>query len=395
MLAGVRARPFVVVGLALGASLALASAPSPLYAVWAATYGFGAGTLTAVFAVYAVGLLAALLTTGTLSDALGRRPVVLLALLAQAAATALFLLAGSLPVLVAGRLVQGVATGVITAAVSAWLLDTEPRRGDGALASAAVPTGGLAAGALVAGALVEHAPAPQRLVWGVMLVVLLVLALAVSRLPEPPGVRGPVDLRPRIAVPTALRGAFLAATPTLVCTWALGGLYLSLGPSLVLDLARSDDRLLGALTVVALAGGGTAATLLLHRLPPVAAARGGSVALVLGVLVSVAAVPLGSTVLFLLGTLIAGSGFGPAFLNALRGLLVLAPADQRGALLSAVYLVSYSAFSAPALVAGLAVSQVGLRPTAVAYGLAVAALAALPLLPPALRLATARRRAAQ
>ena len=35
--------------------------------------------------------------------------------------------------------------------------------------------------------------------------------------------------------------AFAASAPTLIATWALGGLYLSLGPSLALSLLKSDS----------------------------------------------------------------------------------------------------------------------------------------------------------
>src|SRR5690349_4184813 len=65
--------------LALGALLAMmvgASAPSPFYPVLEREIGFSPATLTTIFAVYAVALLLTLLVTGSLSDHLGRRPVI-------------------------------------------------------------------------------------------------------------------------------------------------------------------------------------------------------------------------------------------------------------------------------------------------------------------------------
>ena len=67
-----------------------AGAPSPLYPVYQATWHFSAATLTVVFAVYAVALLAAFLVAGRLSDYLGRKPVIVVALLIEAAAMACF-----------------------------------------------------------------------------------------------------------------------------------------------------------------------------------------------------------------------------------------------------------------------------------------------------------------
>ena len=82
---------------------------------------------------------------------------------------------------------------------------------------------------------------------------------------------------------------------------------------------------------------------------------------------------------FSIGAAIAGLGFGPAFAGVFRALSLRAPADERAALLSAVYVVSYLAFSVPAIIAGAAVTELGLRDTAEIYGLALIAIAAVAL----------------
>src|SRR5258707_14397765 len=74
-----RAASFWLLATVFAFFLFAAGAPSPLYAVYAAHWHFSSITLTAIFGVYALALLAALLTTGRLSDHLGRRLVVLLA----------------------------------------------------------------------------------------------------------------------------------------------------------------------------------------------------------------------------------------------------------------------------------------------------------------------------
>src|ERR1700754_565625 len=70
--------------------LAGSSAPTPLYAVYQAEWGFSPITTTIVFGVYALAVLAALLTVGSLSDHIGRRPVLLAALALQAAVMVVF-----------------------------------------------------------------------------------------------------------------------------------------------------------------------------------------------------------------------------------------------------------------------------------------------------------------
>ena len=126
-IAGSRSRwSFWTVAAVLGLFLAAASAPSPLYATYAARWHFGPATITVIFAVYAVALLAVLLTAGSLSDGLGRRPVILAALLIQSASMLLFVLADGVIWLYAARTLQGAATGLVTAAVAAALIDLQP-----------------------------------------------------------------------------------------------------------------------------------------------------------------------------------------------------------------------------------------------------------------------------
>ncbi|MFI9163136.1 MFS transporter, partial [Kitasatospora aureofaciens] len=149
----------VLVGL-----LAASSAPTPLYALYQAAWHFSAMTLTVVFSAYALALLVALLTAGTLSDHLGRRPVLAGALLAEAAAMAAFATPNGVPALIAARILQGLATGVATSAAGAALLDFEDpeRPGRATVANGIGPVAGMAAGVLAATALVQYAPAPTR-----------------------------------------------------------------------------------------------------------------------------------------------------------------------------------------------------------------------------------------
>jgi hypothetical protein len=77
---------------------------------------------------------------------------------------------------------------------------------------------------------------------------------------------------------------------------------------------------------------------------------------------------------FFLGTALAGVGFGAAFLGAFRTVSGLAEPGERAELFAAVYVLSYLAFSIPAVVAGVFVSSAGLRPTATGYGIVVIAL---------------------
>jgi MFS family permease len=169
-----RLRPnaaFALVVMLVVTFLAASSAPSPLYALYRQTWGFSAFMLTLVFGSYAFALLAALLVFGALSDHLGRRTVILAALVLEIGAVVLFWTADSVGWLLGARVLQGVATGIATSVLSAMLLDLHPARG--ALFNGLAPMVGMAVGALGAAALVQFAPQPLHLVFEVLLAVFL------------------------------------------------------------------------------------------------------------------------------------------------------------------------------------------------------------------------------
>jgi MFS family permease len=378
-----RTPAFWLLVLTLALLLFASSAPSPLYIVYQAKWGFSAITLTAIFAVYALGLLGALVVTGSLSDHLGRRPTLLLALLLEVAGMLLFAEARGVAWLFAARILQGIATGIATSAISAALIDLQPAKSPrlGALLAAAAPMVGLAAGALGSGLLVEYAPDPTRLVYWLLLGGFALAALFASSIPETVERRPTwlASLRPRVAVPASLRSAFMATIPCLTATWALGGLILSLGPSLTAKVLHDSSHVAGALPIFIMTGVSAMTSIVLRDTHARSSARGGLVALILGVVLALLALNDGSTVLFLAATGIAGLGFGPAFAGAFRAVSNRAPADQRAALVSSVYVVSYLAYSLPALAAGIAVTRFGLLETSNVYGAALIALALVAL----------------
>ena len=379
-----RAPAFWLLVATLALLLFASSAPSPLYIVYQDKWGFSEITLTGVFAVYALGLLGALVVAGSVSDHLGRRPTLLLALLVEIVGMLLFAEARSVLWLFAARILQGVATGIAMAAISAALIDlqppTKPRLG--ALLAAAAPMGGLALGALGSGLLVEYAPEPTRLVYWLLAGAFALAALLASAIPETVTRRRSwvASLRPEVAVPPSLRSAFVATIPCLTATWALGGLILSLGPSLTAKVLHDSSHVAGGLPIFIMAGISSVASVWLRDTHARTAARGGLVALILGIALALLALNEGSTALFLLATAIAGLGFGPAFAGAFRALSNRAPVDQRAALVSSIYVASYLAYSLPALAAGIAVTQAGLHETANVYGAVLIVLALVALL---------------
>ncbi|MFI7583425.1 MFS transporter [Kocuria sp. M1N1S27] len=364
--------------------MAASSAPSPLYPVYQDLWGFPPVVLTVIFAAYVVSLLTALLTVGSLSDHLGRRPVLLVALVLEIAAMLVFALAESETTLVVARLLQGVATGTATGALGAYVIELEPehRRGLGTVITGAGPVLGLAGGAVASSLIVAAAPGSIHLIY-VVLLGLLVLQVVGTALGPETVARSPgalASLRPRVHFPPDVRRTAVWVLPAAAACWSLGGLIIALGPSLVRSLTGADSVLLTGLVVAALTGTGGIAILFCGATAPrrvLAVAMG---LLVAGMVATIAALVVGSVGLYFAATVLAGVGFGAGFLGVLRSLLPQAAPRERAGLLSAIYVVSYLSHSIPAVAAGAVAGAVGLVPTAVGYAGMVILLALVVLL---------------
>ena len=374
-----RATAFWVVGATLVTFLAAAGAPTPLYVMYQRALKFSALTLTTIFAVYALALLLTLLTVGALSDHVGRRPVLGVSLAVNAVGMITFMRAHSVGGLLAARILQGLATGAATGTISAYLIDLAPpsRPRLGPLVNTVGPAVGLTVGALLSAFLVRYVASPEATVFLVLAIAFGILVIVYAFMPETMARRpGAISsLRPRAGVPAQVRGAFLAVVPCLFATWASAGLYLALGPSLVAGVLGMRNYLLAGIAVATVTAAGAVTSVAVNNWRPLRAMLGGCVVLACGTGLTVLALWLRSTPVFFAGAAISGIGFGAAFLGAFRSVTLLATPQDRAELFATVYIVSYLAFSVPAVLAGLLAMPLGLRTTATLYGCVVAALA--------------------
>jgi MFS family permease len=320
-----------------------------------------------------------LLTVGSLSDYLGRKPVIFVALILNMVAMLLFINADSTAYLIAARALQGFATGMATAVLSATLLDTDRLRGP--MLNSLAPLLGMASGGLGSGLLVEFAPRPTQLIYFTLLGLMALQAVCMLRLPETvsriPGALK--SLAPTLHVPQQARRALWLAMPLNVAVWSLGGFFSSLAPSLVRAATGSTSHLIGGglVAVVTLSG-----AVMIYSLRARAAdriMRLSAVLLAAGVALLLVAVQSASLWLFFVASVIAGLGFGGGFMGSVRSIVGLALPHERAGLMSAFYALSYLAFCVPALLAGNLSRVFGLIATTDGYGavLIVLALSAL------------------
>jgi predicted MFS family arabinose efflux permease len=350
-------RPLLTVWLGWLALMTSANLAAPLYAVYAQRFGFSSLVLTAIFATYAFVLVPSLILFGRLSDAVGRRPVMLAGIVAGCVGLALFAAAQGIAWLFVARVFQGLAVGMIGGPAMAALVELDAKRDEQrpALLAGLAQAGGSAAGPLVAGVLAQWGPAPRQLPYLVLLALTLVAGAFMVRLPEPEGAeREP--WRPQWPrVPEELRAPFARVSLSAAVAWASVALYLSIVPSYASTLLKTHDlALLGALSAVALAASCVAQIAAQRRRIPLRAAQAAGLAvLAAGLVLLVVASPLASLAVLLPGAVLAGAGHGVVVLAAQDELNGFVPQERRGEVTAAFIACIYALVATAVVAAGL------------------------------------------
>lgn len=395
-----RRRPTLPVGVTLaGTAIAFTSlylaagAVTPLLVVYKEQWKFRAALLTLAFAVYAVGFLSALITVGSLSDYVGRRPALIGALVVQLASNGLFLVASGIGWVIAGRIVQGVASGAATAAFTAALVELAPpnRKRLGTNLGSVSLTGGLAVGSLMAALATQLTTRANSIVF-ILVTILTILGIVVITLSSESVARAPGALRslvPRVAIPPATRAELAAAAPVIAAVWMLAGLSGGLAPSMVRSVFHLNSSLLNGVAGFISPAASAIIGLAFARFNPRRAMTIGIYAAIVGPVGIIAGALAESLAIMMIGLAIGGVAFGAAFTASLRLIFPLAPVDQRAGVVATIYLISYAAFGVPVVIAGQLARPLGLVPTVLCYS-AVTVLLALISLGAQLRL---RRRA--
>jgi MFS family permease len=327
--------------------------PTPLLLVYRRTLGLSDADLTAIFGCYAIGLIAALTVSGAASDRFGRRTLVLPFAVVAGLVSVLFIPAAeSLPLLYAGRLLQGVVSGVVFSVANAWLQELAGPDGQQSAATrGAVSTSlGFAIAPAMSGVLAEFGPAPTTLPYLVHVAVLVVGLAALVVVPETVHERRPGRLL-HLGLPAEARRPFWAVlAPTAVGVFAFPAVAATLMPLLVVPdgVGVAYAGLIGG---VALAASAVAA-----RVGRRAERGAGPLGMALGAVghgLGVAAIVAQSEPLLLPSAVLLGAGGGLCLTAGLTLTARLAPPHTRGAMNSAFYAFAYIGFGTPLLLAGL------------------------------------------
>lgn len=382
---------FAGVAYAFGATMLGTTLPTPLYALYTRKFGFSELIITVIFATYAVGVIAALLAFGSLSDQIGRRPVLVLGLGFSALSAVGFLVAQSLGLLLIARLLSGFSAGIFTGTATATLVDLAPprHRGRATLVATMVNMGALGCGPLLAGILTQWGPLPLRLVFWIDLGLLIPALVAVLLMPEPIKHRSGARIRLQaLSVPAEVRSIFISGALAAFAGFAVLGLCTAVLPAFLGLLGVTSHFIVGLVVFAAFAASAVG-QVLLEVVPQRAALPAGSAGLILGMAVFALGLAISSLALVIAGTVIAGVGQGLSFRAGLAGVNQASPPEQRGEVASSFFVVAYVAISLPVIGEGVLAQATSLKPAGLVFAGVVAALAAVVLV------LLARRRVAQ
>lgn len=332
---------------------------TPLYSLFQRKFGFSEITLTLVYAVYVVGNVAALFLFGQISDAVGRKRVTLPGLGLAGGSALLFLFAQGTIWLYAGRLAIGLAVGILSGTGTAWLAEHfgPDARSEATVTAATANLVGIAVGPLLGGLLAQYGPAPLKLPFVAYLIILAVVAVAIVRPAETRERRvsrlRELRVRPRIGVPRERLGSFTAPAVTGFVTFALGGLYFALIPTIVIRELHRTNVAVGGLVVFELGVIAAACIVLGRRLPAATAMVAGLLALLPAVALVVAAQATESMVLLLLATALAGVTMALGYRGSLEVVNRIAPDDSRAEVVSSYFVACFVGNSVPVIGLGV------------------------------------------
>ena len=351
---------FWIIAIAFTSVMAYSTVPTPLYVLYEEADGFPASVVTFIFSAYAVGVVASLYFAGHVSDWLGRRRIVLAAVLIEIIAAALFFFWPELPGLVIARFVNGVGVGILTATATAHLSElrvvARPAEHPGVASTIAgvANLGGLGLGPLIGGLFAEFLPDPLQLPHFVFLVLFAVAAGALVFVPETVE-REEIRraYRPqRVSIPSASRSAFFAAGTAAFTAFAVFGLFTSLAPTFLVATMDESDRLLAGAVSFSVFASACTAQVIFRNASIRRQLQTAAILLPVGLIGLAIGAALGSLAVFVVAGVVTGGGVGLLFRSALATAGGLAAPTAKGEALAAIFLIAYAGLCLPVLLIG-------------------------------------------
>jgi MFS family permease len=340
---------------------------TPLLIVYREREGYSQVGVDIFLGAYVFGLIPGLLIASALSDRFGRRPLLLAGMAASIAGSGVLAFgpaAGS-SVIIAGRMLSGLAIGIAMAVGTSWVkelsspaFDPSLDPGTGARRSSIALTLGLGVGPGVASVLAQWAPLPLVLPYLVQIgLVLVVLPLLALRVPETRFDKHPLALRERLRVPQASHRRFRRVVVPMA-PWIFGSAAVAYAviPQLVDAKVGHWALIFTAALTVATLGAGVLVQPVAKRLDSASTARAVFISMVLmsaGMALAALTALTRSPWLAAPVAVLLGAAYGIAVVSGLLEVQRIAEPDELAGLTGVYYAFAYVGFLIPAVLAGL------------------------------------------
>jgi predicted MFS family arabinose efflux permease len=376
-----------VVTAAFTTLMAFGTVPTPLWPLYQVRDHFGPTSVTIAFAAMVVGAAVTFPTVGHLSDHIGRRKVVVPALLLGIVSAVVMSVWPNLAGLITGRFLTGVGVGLMASTATAYVADLyhaahPDRPGSPAptLISTAANLGGLALGPLVAGALAQWVSFPLVTSYVVFAVVMGMAGPLVLLAPETVTPNATKEIRPvRFALRPGHRASFGAASVVGFFAFGLMGLFSSLGAIIVRgELDITSQFTIGLVPFAAFAASAVA-QLALRRLTQPKQLVSGAVLFPVGLALTALSLYQPALWLVLVAAGLSGAGAGLLFKGSVAQSAIAAVPVSRAGVLAAFFVIAYLGMGLPSVVFSLLIQHTPLKTTMIGFAavLSVGAIAAV------------------
>lgn len=359
-------RAFWLIAAGFAATMAFTTVPTPMYGLYQDRDGFPTLMITVIFAAYGFGVMGGLYFAGHVSDYLGRRRVLLAAVLTELASCLIFVFLKDVTSLLIARFICGAGIGAVTSTATAHLAELRRVGAPGedgrraSLVASAVNTGGLALGPLIGGMLTEWLPHPLTLPYVAFLVALLLVGLIAFRAPETVQVpaRRPSYKPQRVSVSPEVRAEFIASGLAAAGSFAVLGFFTSLTGSVLGEVMHEQSRLVTGLVVFGTMGASSVSQVAFYALRPRPKLQAGIALIVAGLVLVGAGTLAGLIALFALGGVIAGAGIGLIFASSIAAANRMADPAHRGETVAGMFLAAYAGITVPVIACGVLLTWV-------------------------------------
>ncbi|MGW1376395.1 MFS transporter [Streptomyces sp. NPDC002446] len=334
------------------AVMAHTAMPTPIYAIYTKEFGLTTLQVTEVYAIYALGVIAALVAFNSLSNTTGRRPLLMIGLLCSVASNLVFLNASSIAFLFVARLLTGLAAGVFmgTATVAAVEVAPENIARHSAVWATAANILGLGIGPVIGGLGTQFLDRPQNdlFLGHVSLIAVLAVLLLLTREPLSKSDRVPFSWKgPK--PPSENRLTYTGLTMIGVSGMSTLGMLAGLTPHFLNSFYPGASGLAAGLVVGCGFGGSALAQFAFRRLTITRGLVSGVCVMTLGLLVLIAAIFFGSGVLFTSAALLTGLGQGLSIARSVQEISLKTSLSERVSAVNLYYVALYTGAAVPVI----------------------------------------------